>query len=173
MNNFMNKENKVIILGIDPGTARMGFGVIEYLKPEITCLEFGVITTNPSIAKHERLNKIYGDLNKLIKIYKPNIFAIEDIFYFKNQKTMVEVSQARGIALLVAAINKKEYYNFTPLQVKQAVTGYGKADKKQVQSMVQKLLKLNKTLSSDDAADALATAICCAYSLGVLRFNKK
>ena len=165
-----HKRAGLTILGIDPGTARMGFGLIEHRKPTISCLKFGTITTSSGVAKHERLGNIYGKLNRLIETYKPDIFAIEDIFYFKNQKTLVEVSQAKGVAMLAAALSKKECYEFTPLQVKQAVTGYGRADKAQVQIMVQKLLKLNELPKPDDAADALAVAICCAHSLEVLRF---
>lgn len=167
------QNNPLIILGIDPGTARMGFGVIEYTKPEIRCLEFGIISTSAGVAKHERLGSIYKNLNKLIDIYKPDIFAIEDIFYFKNQKTLVEVSQAKGVAMLAAALSKKECYSFTPLQIKQAVTGYGHAEKKQVQEMIQKLLNLKTFPKPDDAADALAVAICCAHSLEMLLLNKK
>lgn len=164
-----NTKKGLVILGIDPGTARMGFGIIEYTKSETCPLAFGVIKTTQGVAKYKRLGNIYEQLNSLIKKYKPDIFAIEDIFYFKNQKTLIEVSQARGVALLAAANSKKECYEFTPLQVKQAVCGYGHADKKQVQIMVKKLLKLEDELKQDDAADALAVAICCASSLGMLR----
>lgn len=166
------KENK-IILGIDPGTARMGYGIIKRIGSEIECLDYGVLTTEAGLPEHIRLKDLYKGLNKLITKHKPDFVAVENIFYFKNQKTIVSVSQARGTALLVAAQNGKECYSFTPLQIKQAVTGYGQAEKKQVQKMVKTLLQLDTIPRSDDAADALAVAICCAQSLNILRILKK
>lgn len=166
--NTANKSEPKIILGIDPGTARMGYGVLKYDKQNIDCLDFGIVATQPTEEKHERLGSIYKQLQTLVLEHKPDVFAVEDIFYFKNQKTLVEVSQARGIALLLASQNKKACYSFTPLQVKQAVTGYGQADKKQVQLMTQKILSLKDMPKPDDAADALAVAVCCAHSLEFL-----
>ncbi|MDX1535242.1 MAG: crossover junction endodeoxyribonuclease RuvC [Candidatus Spechtbacterales bacterium] len=168
----MQEKISRIIFGIDPGTARMGYGVLKYEKPSIECLDYGVIETSAGNEKHKRLESIYEQLNTLIEKYSPDAFGVEDIFYFKNQKTLVEVSQARGVALLVAAQTKKPCHSFTPLQVKQAVAGYGRADKKQVQIMTQKLLNLKKIPRPDDAADALAVALCCASSLDVLEAYK-
>lgn len=165
------QNNSRIVLGIDPGTARMGYGVIRQQKPEIECLEYGVIETDSKKEKHERLSDIYEQLTGLISKYNPDAFGVEDIFYFKNQKTLVEVSQARGVALLAASQTKKPCHSFTPLQVKQAVTGYGQAEKRQVQIMVQKLLKLDELPRPDDAADALAVALCCAASLDLLELE--
>lgn len=164
----MGKVEKKIILGIDPGTARMGYGVIRHDPSNTECLTWGVISTPTGIEQHLRLKDIYQELNDLIQKYNPTVVAVEDIFYAKNKKTIITVAQARGIALLAAAQNHKTTYSFTPLQVKQAVTSYGQADKKQVQHMVQKLLKLDELPKPDDAADALAVALCCAHSLSFL-----
>ena len=162
------ENTKKIILGIDPGTARMGYGFIEYDGNESKCMAYGVLETNMGIEDHLRLKDLYKSLNTMIKKYNPHIVAVEDIFYFKNQKTLITVSQARGVALLAGAMTGKQCYSFTPLQVKQSVTGYGHADKKQVQRMVKTLLKLDKEPRPDDAADALAVAMCCANSLRML-----
>lgn len=163
----MSKATK-IILGIDPGTTRMGYGVIEFDGNDYRLLDYGILGTDAKLEESLRLKDLYKTLNAVVQQYSPHIISVEDIFYFKNQKTLVSVSQARGIALLAAAINGKKCYSFTPLQVKQAVTGYGQADKKQVQIMVKTLLKLDKEPHPDDAADALAVAICCANSLSIL-----
>lgn len=165
----MNSVNKKIILGIDPGTARMGYGIIQDDGSKIVCVDFGVISTPSSQTTHMRLKYIYEKLTEIILKHKPDAVGVEDIFYYKNQKTIVQVAAARGIALLAGAQNNKEVFSFTPLQVKQAVTGYGQADKKQVQEMVKLLLKLKSIPKPDDAADALGVAICCAYSLTMLR----
>lgn len=164
----MDKKGSNIILGIDPGTARMGYGVIRHDPVNTECLTYGVISTPAGIEQHLRLKDIYQELTTLIQKYNPAVVAIEDIFYAKNKKTVIAVAQARGIALLAAAQNHKTTYSFTPLQIKQAVTSYGQADKKQVQHMVQKLLKLAEMPKPDDAADALAIALCCAHSLPLL-----
>lgn len=165
-------HSKEIILGIDPGTARMGYGIIEYDGNESRCITYGTLETNAGTEDHLRLKDLYKSLNVLIKKYNPHVVAVEDIFYFKNQKTIIAVSQARGIALLAGSMASKQCYSFTPLQVKQAVTGYGQADKKQVQAMVKILLKLDKEPRPDDAADALAVAICCANSLRMLKIEQ-
>ena len=167
----MSKANK-IILGIDPGTARMGWGIIEFDGTNYVALGYGTLETSAKTEEHLRLKKLYRQLNNLLKKYNPHIVAVEDIFYFKNQKTLIKVSQARGIVLLLAANANKKYYSFTPLQIKLAVTGYGKAEKKQVQQMVKLLLNLKKEPKLDDSADALATAICCANSLSVMDIQK-
>ena len=148
------------ILGIDPGTATTGYGVIEASNGHIKMIEYGCIKTDKKDDPAKRLREIYNDLNKLIKKHRPSKVAVESIFFYKNVKTAIAVAQARGVILLCVQNNKKDLLEFTPLQVKNSLTGYGKADKKQVQFMVKKLLKLKKTPRPDDAADALALAIC-------------
>jgi len=168
----MIENNKTIILGIDPGTAKMGFGVVSKEGSYIKHIEHGVLETDPETNEHIRLNELYTGLNTLIKKHSPSSMGVEDIFYFKNKKTVIKVSQARGLALLSAAQNDIDCYSFTPLQVKQAVTGYGQADKNQIQEMIKVLLKLEEIPKLDDAADALAVAICCANSLTMLNISK-
>ena len=150
----------MIILGIDPGIATVGYGIIKKSNKEIKCLDFGTIKTDPSWTAGERLKKINNELNKLIKRYKPNILAIENIYFFKNLKTAMPVSQAKGVILFTAAKKKIPVHEFTPLQIKTAVTGYGRADKKQIKEMIKILLNLKEAPKSDDAADALGAAIC-------------
>jgi crossover junction endodeoxyribonuclease RuvC len=152
----------MIILGIDPGTATTGFGVIDYKKRKISCLDYGVIETSPKLDPGERLKQLNFDLNQIIKKYKPEMAAVESLFFFKNLKTVMHVSQARGIIIFTLAKKNVPIIELTPMQAKTAVTGYGKASKKQVQEMVKKLLNLDKIPKPDDAADALAIAICCA-----------
>lgn len=161
----------MIILGIDPGTATTGFGAVKKIKKrkggsksELKCLDYGLIKTDPSLSDGERLRKIYNHLNRLIKKYKPKIVAVEKIYFFKNLKTAIPVAQARGIILLAAAKKKIPVVESTPLQIKMAITGYGRAEKKQVQRMIKKLLNLKK-LPPDDAADALGVAICYSRRL--------
>lgn len=167
-NNKSRTNNTFVVLGIDPGTATMGYGIVQNGGAHVKCLGYGAISTPAGLEPQIRLNDIYKRLTELLARYKPNVVAVEDIFYAKNQKTIIQVAAARGIALLAAAQSHKRVYSFTPLQVKQAVTGYGRADKKQVQQMVKTLLKLEEQPEPDDAADALAVAICCAHSLNSL-----
>ncbi len=158
----------MIILGIDPGTAIIGWGLIKKSKvksQKLKVIDYGCITTSADLSTAERLNKLHKELDSLIKKHKPGIVAVEDIFFFKNLKTAIKVSQARGVILLTAAKLKIKIAEYTPLQVKQAVACYGRADKKQVQEMVKTLLNLKEIPKPDDAADALATAICCANSI--------
>ncbi|OGZ36005.1 MAG: crossover junction endodeoxyribonuclease RuvC [Candidatus Portnoybacteria bacterium RIFCSPLOWO2_01_FULL_43_11] len=149
------------ILGLDPGTAATGYGVIKK-QSELRAIDYGCIRTSPQFSTAERLKETHQQIAKLIKKHKPDIIAIEDIFFFKNLKTAIKVSQARGVALLSASQAKIPIAEFTPLQIKQAVTSYGRADKAQVQKMVKILLGLKEIPKPDDAADALAVAICCA-----------
>jgi len=155
----------MIILGLDPGTATTGFGIIEATQDELSCLHYGTITTEANTKDENRLMIIYSELENLLKEYKPEAVAIEKIFFFKNPKTVMPVSQARGVMLLAAAKQNIPIFEFTPLQVKIAVTGYGRAQKKQVQEMVKNLLNLEKIPKPDDAADALAIAISYSYLL--------
>ena len=162
----------MIILGIDPGTAHTGFGVINKIQNpksktqnRLKCLDYGLIQTNPGSPAAERLKILYNELNKLIRKHKPKILAVENVYFFKNLKTAMPVSQAKGVILLAAAKKKIPVYEFTPLQVKMTITGYGRAEKKQVQKMIKVLLNLKEIPRPDDAADALGVAICCARLL--------
>lgn len=150
------------ILGIDPGTATTGYGIIESNKGTLRAVEFGCLTTSKSKSLPERLEEIYGDLTKLIKHHRPAIIAVESVFFYNNVKTAIAVAQSRGVVLLCARQNKVPIREFTPLEVKSNLTNYGKAEKKQVQYMVKTLLNLKTIPRPDDAADALALAICAA-----------
>lgn len=158
----------MIILGIDPGTAITGYGIIktrdlkQKVKNGLECLGYGCIQTSPSLTAGERLKKINNELNKIIKKYKPAILAVENIYFFKNLKTAMPVSQAKGVILLTAAKKNIPVYEFTPLQVKMVITGYGRAEKEQVQKMIKILLNLREIPRPDDAADALGVAVCYA-----------
>lgn len=152
----------MIILGIDPGTATTGYGVVEYKNKKLICLDYGVIQTPAKQDMGERLIQLNSDLNEIIKKYKPEIAAVESLFFFKNLKTAMPVSQARGVILFTLAKKNVPVIDFTPQQAKTSVTGYGKATKNQVQKMVKNLLNLDSIPKPDDAADALALAICCA-----------
>ena len=147
------------ILGIDPGTATTGFGLIES-SPKIKHLDHGCIKTSPKLPAEQRLKEIHQKLSIIIKEYQPDALAIETLYFFKNLKTAMPVSEARGVILLAAAQKKIPIYEFTPLQAKMAVVGYGRAEKKQVQEMVKLLLDLEEIPKPDDSADALAIAIC-------------
>lgn len=153
----------MIILGIDPGIADTGFGVLEIKKDgKFLCLEYGSIKTSPKKILAERIEKLYKDLSSIILKYKPEIIAVEELFFNKNVKTALIVGQARGVVLLAAQISGAKLAEFTPLQVKQAVSAYGRADKAQVQKMVKMILNLEEIPKPDDAADALAVAICAS-----------
>jgi crossover junction endodeoxyribonuclease RuvC len=154
----------LIILGIDPGMATMGYGVIRSEKSRIEMIDFGAITTPSSQPIPMRLASIFESVGKLITHYKPDAVAFEELFFNKNVKTALIVGHARGAAMVAAAKEKKDLFEYTPLQVKQAVVGYGRADKQQVQNMVRILLNLKEIPKPDDAADALAVAICHAHS---------
>jgi len=148
----------MIVLGIDPGTATTGYGIIKRSKGEFKCLDYGLIKTEPSLSFEKRLDKLYNHLMRLIKEFGPKILAVEKIYFFKNLKTAISVAQANGVILLAAAKKKIPVCEFTPLQVKMFLTGYGRAEKKEIQKKVKKILKL-KELPSDDAADALALTL--------------
>lgn len=157
----------MVILGIDPGTAIVGYGFINKTSGKLKTLDYGCIITEPQYTTAERLIKIEKQLTVLIKKHHPQIISVEDLFFFKNIKTAVKVSQARGVILATAARMKIPVNEYTPLQIKQAVTTYGRAEKKQVQQMVKVLLNLKEIPRPDDAADALAAAICCAHSINL------
>lgn len=149
----------MIILGIDPGFARTGFGVIEEKNKNLCMIDYGCISTSAGLTFPKRLKKIREELNGLIKKHRPDICSVEKIFFCKNTKTAIDVGQARGVVILTAAEKNLKILEFTPLQVKQFITGYGKAEKGQIQKMVKILLNLKEIPKPDDAADALALAI--------------
>ena len=166
----------MIILGIDPGLAIVGWGVIDFSGNKFRTLDYGAIQTPAGMPTEERLVAIYDELSAIISRYKPTAMAVEELFWNTNQTTGIRVSQARGVILLCAAQNKIDIAEYTPLQVKQAVVGYGRADKKQVIAMVTTLLNLSKPPKPDDTADALAIAIChahCGCSRLASYYNKK
>ena len=154
----------IIILGIDPGLAIVGWGVIEYKGNKFSTVAYGSIQTPSTMKTEDRLVEIFRSLNELIEKYKPDCMAVEELFWNTNQTTGMRVSEARGVILLCAARKGIPIYEYTPLQVKQAVVGYGRAEKKQVISMVTMILKLEKPPKPDDTADALAIAVCHAHS---------
>ena len=148
------------ILGIDPGTAITGWAVVEEKKGEPRLIACCCINTSKLKSDADRLVEIGEDIATLIKKHKPREVAVEDLFFFKNLKTAITVAQSRGVILYKIKKNKLPLFSYTPLQVKQALTGYGRADKRQIQIMVKNVLKLKNTLKPDDAADATAIAIC-------------
>lgn len=150
------------ILGIDPGTGRLGFGVVDSYRGTVKLVDAGIITTPAHTPTNERLEDIYDSLTAIIAETKPDKVAIEKLFFARNVTTAMSVAEARGVALLAAQKAKLPIEEYTPLQIKQSITGYGKADKKQVQEMVRIQLGLAKVPKPDDAADALAAAIMCA-----------
>lgn len=156
----------MIILGIDPGIAIVGYGIIEYKNSRFVTLAHGSIQTPAHTDVEARLEMIYNELTDLIKIYHPEEMAIEELFFNTNHTTMVPVAEARGVILLCAKQNGLSVAEYTPLQVKQSVVGYGKAVKKQVMHMVSLLLRLEQTPKLDDTCDALAIAVCHANCTG-------
>ncbi len=154
------------ILGIDPGTGILGFGIID-VEPngKSVMIDAGVIRTSSTETDSHRLLTIYEELQSIIKLHKPTIMSVEKLFFAQNVTTAMTVSQARGVVLLLGEKNSMELHEFTPLQIKQAVTGYGRADKKQIQEMVRILLGLNEVPKPDDCADALAAALTCSITM--------
>ncbi len=162
----------MLVLGIDPGTATTGFGLVESIGSRMKLVHYGTITTEAAAEMPERLCQISEQIDGIIKAYKPDVAAIEQIYYFKNAKTVITVAQSRGVIIMTAAKAGLDIAEYTPLQVKQSVVGYGKADKKQVQIMVQTLLKMEKLPRPDDAADALAIAISHIHSCRLVNIYK-
>lgn len=148
------------IIGIDPGYAITGFGVLDYSKQSFSTIEFGAVLTEAHTVFSERLKSIYEDITFILERFKPDCMAIERLYFTNNQKTGIDVAQARGVIMLAASLKNIPIFEYTPLQVKQAVVGYGKAEKKQVMDMTRRILKLTEIPKPDDAADALAIAIC-------------
>lgn len=155
----------MIILGIDPGVAIVGYGIIECSGNSFKALEYGAVITEAGTPFPERLKIIYEEISCIIEEYSPEDLAIEELFFNKNVKTAIKVGQARGVEVLAAANKGLDIYEYTPLQIKQGVVGYGRAEKVQVQEMVKMLLNLSEKPKPDDVADALAVALCHGYSL--------
>ena len=156
----------MIILGVDPGYAIMGYGLIKYDRGSFTVLDYGVIETKTDKTFPERLEILHRGMTLLINKFKPDHIAFEELFFYHNAKTAIQVAAGRGVALLAAQQAGLPLYEYTPMQIKLSVTGDGHADKLQVQTMVKLLLKLNSIPKPDDAADALGAAICHASNLG-------
>ena len=154
----------MLVLGIDPGTAITGYGLVKGEDDELTLVAYGAITTSSDWPLPERLQRIYQELTAFIEDRQPTAVAVEELFFSKNVRTALSVGQARGVALLAAAIAGLPIHEYTPLQVKQAIAGYGRATKDQVQQMVRMLLALDSVPQPDDAADAIAVAICHIHS---------
>jgi crossover junction endodeoxyribonuclease RuvC len=154
------KQNQKRILGIDPGTTIVGYAVLEKKDSKPNLIEHGTIQTEPNIPIEDKLEEIYCDIIKIIETHKPTLIAIESLFFCNNAKTAIDVGQARGVILLAAKQKKLPILNFTPLQVKCQIVGNGNAKKEQVQKMVQAILKLESLPMQDDAADAIAIAMC-------------
>ena len=161
----------MLALGIDPGTAICGYGFVESRGSNLIAHKYGAITTSPKAKMEDRLLKIFDGLNEMIKEFKPDVMGIEQLFFNRNVDTAIPVGQARGVIMLAAAKNNLPIIERTPLQVKQSVTGYGKADKEQVIYMVTKILNLPKPPNPDDVADALAVAICTSHIMNSFTFR--
>ncbi|MBQ7638364.1 MAG: crossover junction endodeoxyribonuclease RuvC [Clostridia bacterium] len=161
----------MVILGIDPGYAIVGYGIIDYENSRYRVLDFGAVTTPAGMDFPRRLGCIYEDLRYLFDKYKPGAMSVEKLFFNTNKKTAVDVAQARGVILLAAQNSGAKIFEYTPLQVKQSVVGYGRAEKKQVQEMTRQLLGLSAVPKPDDTADALALALCHAHSSGSLIYG--
>ena len=154
------------ILGVDPGYAIVGVGTVDYEGNHFKVVDYGAITTEAGEDMFDRLKAIYDEMTKLIEYVKPDAMAIEELFFQNNQKTAINVAQARGVLILAAKNHNIPVFEYTPLQVKQAVVGYGRAEKKQVQQMTKAILGLAEIPKPDDTADALALAVCHAHTGG-------
>ncbi len=156
------------ILGIDPGYAIVGFGVVEYKSNKFTPVSFGSITTPAGLEFPERLKQIYEGMNELFSRHNVDAVAIEKLYFNTNTTTAIDVAEARGVILLSAKLNNVPIYEYTPLQVKQSISGYGRAEKHQIIEMTKSILGLEKAPKPDDTADALALAICHGHTSGSL-----
>lgn len=161
----------MIILGVDPGTAITGYGLVQSEGDALQLIAYGAITTPADWKMPQRLQHIYAELTALIRTHQPTDAVIEKLFFSKNVRTALSVGQARGVALLAAAQAGLAIHEYTPLEIKQAVVGYGRAEKTQIQQMVRMLLQLDFIPQPDDAADALAVAICHAHSAKMRRIG--
>lgn len=152
------------IIGIDPGYAIVGFGIIEYENGKFKTIDYGAVTTEAGTDFNRRLKTIYEDICQIFDIYKPESLAIEKLYFQNNQKTAIDVAEARGVILLAASQRNIFIREYTPLEVKKSITGYGQAVKKQVQEMTKRVLHLPEIPKPDDTADALAIAVCHAHT---------
>lgn len=169
----MSHKKNIRILGIDPGTAIVGWSVLETTSDKPTIIAYGDITTDKDLSDEKRLDEIALDIEHIIRAHKPSVAAIESLFFFKNQKTIITVAQARGVILHTCSRNDLEIHSYTPLQIKQALTGYGRATKTQIQSMIVKVLGLKEVPKPDDTADALAVALCHNNSMNAKKRIEK
>lgn len=158
------------ILGIDPGFAITGYSIIDYQGNKFRLINSGAVTTKAGTSFPLRLTKIYDDLSMIIDEYKPDAISVEELFFNNNAKTAINVAQARGVVLIVGCKKGVPTFEYTPLQIKQAVTGYGRADKLQVQRMVKTILNVESLPKLDDTTDSMAAAICHAHSA---KFSEK
>lgn len=156
------------ILGIDPGTGKLGYGIIDVEKGKMELVTYGCVTTPVGEEISKRLVIIFDNFKEILDKYKPDLLAVEKLFFARNVTTAMNVGEARGVVMLVGALNQVRVSEYTPLQVKQAITGYGRAEKGQIQRMVQHILKMEKPPRPDDAADALGIAICASSDLNNL-----
>lgn len=158
------------ILGIDPGFAITGYSIIDYIGNKFKLIDSGAVLTKAGVSFPLRLTKLYDDLNMIIEQYKPDAISVEELFFNQNTKTAIQVAEARGVILVVGCKQNIPTYEYTPLQIKQAVVGYGRADKMQVQKMVKSILKVETLPKLDDTTDSMAAAICHAHSA---KFSEK
>jgi crossover junction endodeoxyribonuclease RuvC len=156
------------ILGIDPGYAILGYGVVDMQSNRFSLVECGVVTTEADMEMPARLKYIYAQLMEIIAAFEPEVAAVEELFFNSNAKTAIKVGEARGAAILSCANSGLPIYEYTPLQIKQAIVGYGRAEKEQMQAVVKSILNLKETPKPDDAADAVAAAICHGNSAGFI-----
>lgn len=161
------------ILGIDPGYAILGWGVLDLKGNHFSVVDYGAVTTDVKMDMPNRLRHLYTSLNSIIEEYKPDVASVEELFFNNNAKTAIMVGQARGVIILACVNGGLDIYEYTPLQIKQALVGYGRADKKQVQAMVKSILNLKEVPKPDDTADAVAAAICHGHSSGNRLLNLK
>lgn len=161
---FMQRRHTVRIMGIDPGTAICGYGIIDVAGSRLKPVHYGSVITSSKLSDAERLEILYHELSSIISTWKPEKIGVEELFFNRNVTTAITVGQARGVILLAAQLQKLPIYEYTPLQIKQAVVGYGKATKEQVIYMTMNILGIREKIKPDDTADALAAAICTAHS---------
>ena len=163
----------MVIFGIDPGYAIVGCGIVRYERNDFSLMGCGAVTTDKDMPFNKRLTKIYDDITRLLEKFKPDAVSIERLYFNTNQKTAIDVAQARGVIVLAVEKAGIPIFEYTPLQVKQSIVGYGRAEKQQVQEMTRMFLHLDKIPKPDDAADALALAICHGHASDSLILNNK
>jgi len=157
------------VLGVDPGTATTGFGLVEQESGKIRAVDYGCIRTSPDAPLPQRLHEVHARIQGIIRDFRPDVVAVEQVFFNKNARSALQVGQARGVVLLAANQTGLPVLEYTPLEVKMGVVGYGRASKRQIQSMIKVLLGLEDEPRPDDAADALAVALCCIHTETTLR----